>query len=144
MSVQNLEWVEYLWTDDYCDEARVRLGQGGSEGIRGSLGSHKQAEFSASPPNLPFVRTRCYFCVLHLSVTTSEESRLGHFAETHDLFGAALSSLGTYCSIFSIFGRISEPGGKAQACGNTECGYLSNSRTLCQPSPCCSQDGMRD
>lgn len=55
--VQNLKWVEYLWTDD---EARVRLGQAASEEIWGSLGSHKQAEFSASLPNLPFVRTRWY------------------------------------------------------------------------------------
>lgn len=131
--VQNLQWVEYLWTDDYCGEARVRLGQAGSEEIWGSLGSHNQAEFSASLPNLPFVRTKWYFCILVISVQPHEKIQgWDILLRPVSCLGKQLSSLGRCCS---IFGRISEPGGKAQACGNTECKYLSNSRMLCEPSP---------
>lgn len=111
---------------------RWSKGQAGSEEIWGSLGSPKQAEFSASLPNLPFVRTRCYFCILVISVQPHKIQGWDILLRPVSCLGQPLSSLGTCCS---IFGRISEPGWKAQACGSTGCKYLCNSRTLCEPSP---------
>lgn len=132
---------------------RWSKGQDGSEEIWGSLGSHKQAEFSASLPNLPFVRTRCYFCVLVISVQPHKK------IQGWDIVLRPVSCLGQRLhhwghAVPSLEGSQSQVGKPRLVGTQSASTSLTTGRSVSRAleyqyfclseKACCSQGGMRD